>query len=328
MNRSNDIKVSVIVLTYNQEHTVGRTIESILSQKTEYPFEIIIGEDASPSDNTRAVCQGYAEKYPDVISLMPKAPNKGLLKNYADCLRECRGKYIAGCAGDDWWHNPDKIQLQIEFLEKNIEFGLVYTDYDVYNTSTNQITISFNRTNAIKRPSGSLYDILFRGNVIGAGTAMFRKYIFDQYVDLDSYIACGFMMEDYPMWLAMSRVSKFQYLDISTLSYTLASGSESNCGENIERFDNLCQNVMLIRRYFLNITSSGISSDRNDKFIISLYNSSLFSYCLVQNNRELAKKYGWKLFRTSPNVTNFIKVMICYIPFIFQKLSNRAFSKQ
>ena len=95
-------KISVIVTTYNQEDTIGRTLNSILAQKCHLPIEIIIGEDCS-TDNTRSVCKDYAQRYPQIIRLMPKAENKGIQNNYYDCLLECKGKYIADCAGDDFW---------------------------------------------------------------------------------------------------------------------------------------------------------------------------------------------------------------------------------
>ena len=78
-------KISVIVTTYNQEHTIGRTLDSIIKQRCHLPIEIVLGEDCS-TDNTRSVCEDYAERYPDVVRLMPKTPNKGLVDNYFDCL--------------------------------------------------------------------------------------------------------------------------------------------------------------------------------------------------------------------------------------------------
>ena len=92
--------ISVIVITYNQERTIGRTLDSILNQRCHLPLEIIIGEDAS-IDNTRKICETYAERFPKMVKLMEKAPNKGIVDNYFDCLLTCKGKFIADCAGDD-----------------------------------------------------------------------------------------------------------------------------------------------------------------------------------------------------------------------------------
>ena len=87
--------VSVIVLAYNQQDSIARTLDSILMQKCRLPIEIVVGDDAS-TDGTRAVCEDYARRYPDIVRLMPAAPNKGMVDNYFDCMLACRGKYIAG----------------------------------------------------------------------------------------------------------------------------------------------------------------------------------------------------------------------------------------
>ena len=79
--------ISVIVITYNEEKTIARTLDSILMQKCSLPIEIVIGEDNS-TDGTRAVCEDYARRFPSIIRLMDKAPNKGLVDNFfdANCL--------------------------------------------------------------------------------------------------------------------------------------------------------------------------------------------------------------------------------------------------
>ena len=86
--------ISVIVCTYNQQDTIGRTLDSILSQECHLPFEIIIGEDCS-TDNTLAICKQYGQKHPNVIRVIANPSNKGFVRNYFDCLRACKGKYIA-----------------------------------------------------------------------------------------------------------------------------------------------------------------------------------------------------------------------------------------
>ncbi len=83
--------ISVIILTYNQQHTVAQAIESVLAQNTpDYCVEIVIGDDGS-TDATRDICSGYAARYPERIRLMPEAPNKGVVRNYFDTLEACRG---------------------------------------------------------------------------------------------------------------------------------------------------------------------------------------------------------------------------------------------
>lgn len=131
------VTISVIVCTYNQETTISRAMNAILAQECEVPFEIIIGEDAS-TDNTRKLCEGFVNKYPDKVRLMPKAPNKGVVANYYDCVREAKGKYIMECAGDDEWC-PGRMQLCLNTIEENVEVVQVFTQVYYRKDDTGEI---------------------------------------------------------------------------------------------------------------------------------------------------------------------------------------------
>lgn len=117
--------ISIIVCTYNQEDTIGRCLDAILSQESPWSVEVIIGEDGS-RDNTRSICEGYERKYPSIVRLMPKAPNKGILQNYFDCVRAAKGKYIMECGGDDVWM-PGRIKMCLEIMEAHEDVGMVIT---------------------------------------------------------------------------------------------------------------------------------------------------------------------------------------------------------
>jgi glycosyltransferase involved in cell wall biosynthesis len=101
--------ISVLVLTYNQEKFISETINSILSQVCSFSYEIIIGNDCS-TDRTTLICEDYVNKFPEKIKLINREKNVGLTKNYVDCLKICRGTYIAQCAGDDYWIDKHKLQ--------------------------------------------------------------------------------------------------------------------------------------------------------------------------------------------------------------------------
>jgi glycosyltransferase involved in cell wall biosynthesis len=108
--------VSVVIPSYNRAETVGQTIDSILNQQCNFEFEIVIGDDCS-TDNAREVLQGYQKQYPTKIKLLFHDTNLGLGANWATCVQHCRGKYLANCDNDDYWHNPEKLQLQVDFLD-------------------------------------------------------------------------------------------------------------------------------------------------------------------------------------------------------------------
>ncbi|WP_373056918.1 glycosyltransferase [Zunongwangia sp. H14] len=118
--------VSIFMLTYNQENFIGHTIESILCQKTDFNFQLVIGEDCS-TDRTTEICEDYAEKYPQKIKLLKSKKNIGLIQNFIQTFKECKGKYVAICDGDDYWIDVLKLQKQVSFLESNPDFYITYT---------------------------------------------------------------------------------------------------------------------------------------------------------------------------------------------------------
>lgn len=245
LDKNNNIIISIIVITYNQQSTVNRTIESILNQDTDYSYEIVIGEDAS-TDSTREICEQYAREYPDIIRLLPKAPNKGVLRNYIDCVAACKGRYMAACAGDDWWHNPQKLQMQVDFLEANSDYGMVHTDFDTFYENRNKtIKASLART----PPDGDVFVQLLRVNTITAATCLFRRDLL-QYVDFDDFVKAGINIEDYPMWLEMSRHTKLHYINQSTITYSVLDNSISH-STDLNRQMKFIDQVYLIQQYFL-----------------------------------------------------------------------------
>lgn len=130
--------VSVIIPSYNRADSVSETIESILNQQCNFDFEIVIGDDCS-TDNAREILLQYQKQYPQNIVLLFHETNIGLGANWATCVKYCRGKYIANCDNDDFWHNPNKLQLQVDFLETHPDYGVVHSNYRTLNRKTGKI---------------------------------------------------------------------------------------------------------------------------------------------------------------------------------------------
>ena len=122
--------VSVCMITYNHEAYIAQAIDGILMQKTNFPIELIIGEDCS-TDNTRKIVVEYAEKYSEIIRPVLPEKNLGIMKNFIETMEAARGKYIALCEGDDYWTDPYKLQKQVDFLEANEEYSLCFHKVNV-----------------------------------------------------------------------------------------------------------------------------------------------------------------------------------------------------
>ena len=113
--------VSVSLLTYQQKDYVKQCLDGILSQQVDFPIEVIVGDDAS-KDGTQDILREYGEKYPHIFQMILREKNIGAPKNLYDVLEHCRGKYIAGLEGDDYWFDPHKLQTQVDFLEAHLEY--------------------------------------------------------------------------------------------------------------------------------------------------------------------------------------------------------------
>ena len=131
--------VSVVVVTYQHEKYIRECLDGILQQKTNFPFEIIIGEDQS-SDGTREICKEYADKYPETIKLFLRSRKTVIYidgkatgrYNFLENLKSSQGKYTAICEGDDYWSDPNKLQKQVDFLEANEEYAGCYHNSEVH----------------------------------------------------------------------------------------------------------------------------------------------------------------------------------------------------
>lgn len=107
--------VSVRLITYNHELWIAEAIESVVSQKTSFPFELIIAEDCS-TDATRAICLEYQKKYPHIIRVIYSDSNVGLRFNSIRADQQVRGQFVALLEGDDYWVDEHKLQKQYELM--------------------------------------------------------------------------------------------------------------------------------------------------------------------------------------------------------------------
>lgn len=126
----NEPLVSICCITYNHEKFIADAINGFLMQKTTFPFEIIIHDDAS-TDSTRDVILQYQSEYPDLIRTIFQTENQYSQGNHAFpfTFQAAKGKYLALCEGDDYWIDPYKLQKQVEFLENNPEYVACYHNY-------------------------------------------------------------------------------------------------------------------------------------------------------------------------------------------------------
>ena len=122
--------VTVWCLAYNQKDFIRDALDGFVMQKTTFPFEVIVHDDAS-TDGTTTIVQEYARQYPDIIKPVIETENqwqKGGLKYIINIMNDNyrNGKYIAFCEGDDYWTAPQKLQQQVDFLENHPEYSMCF----------------------------------------------------------------------------------------------------------------------------------------------------------------------------------------------------------
>jgi glycosyltransferase involved in cell wall biosynthesis len=193
------------MVTFNHEEFIAKAIDSILMQKTNFDYEIVIGEDCS-TDNTRDIIVNYYEMYPDKFRLLLNETNMGMHKNGAQAFQACNGKYVAMLEGDDYWTSPDKLQKQVDFLDNNSECAICFHNVtEVYKDSDRESHSVFNGNH---KSFYTLDDLLIK-NFIPTASTMFRNGLVPNIPDWFSLLPMG----DWPLHILNALHGKIGYIN-------------------------------------------------------------------------------------------------------------------
>jgi glycosyltransferase involved in cell wall biosynthesis len=132
--------VSVKMITYNHKKYISKAIEGVLMQRTDFRFELVIGDDCS-TDGTTELISNYREKYPDLVRHIERKENLGAKRNAQDLNSYLRGVYVALCEGDDYWTDQDKLQKQADFMRTHPEFAMCFHSAEVIREDNNETTL-------------------------------------------------------------------------------------------------------------------------------------------------------------------------------------------
>jgi glycosyltransferase involved in cell wall biosynthesis len=217
------MKVSVAMVTYRHERFIAQAIESVLAQRTDFDFELVIGEDCSP-DGTREVAQKYAEKYPEKIRLKYPEKNIGLTRNLSQTIGACRGEYVAWLEGDDYWVSPDKLQRQADYLDQNPDCAWCFTRAVVVDAEGKPIDAG--EAVRVVKPKYSLEDYLRRIFQPRACTVMFRHRLFERFPDWYFELPTG----DMPLHVMNAQHGCIGFIDQVTSAYRIHPGGVWSLG--------------------------------------------------------------------------------------------------
>lgn len=140
--------LSVRLISYNHEKFIRKALDSAIAQLTNFPIEIVIGDDFS-TDSTLSICLEYQQKFPNKIRVLNRKVGDeyyvnrqrvGMMWNLIDVIKNCRGKYIAILEGDDYWIDPYKLQKQVDYMEARPDCSMTFHDALVLDERTNTTT--------------------------------------------------------------------------------------------------------------------------------------------------------------------------------------------
>lgn len=139
--------VSVCLITYNHAKYIRQALDSVYAQETDFPIEVVIGDDCSTDGTTETVLE-YQRRYPEKTRVLLAKENLGQHTgngrlNFVRTLQACRGEYVALLEGDDYWTNPEKLQKQVEFLEEQPEYVMCFGNTTILRDATGETCPAF-----------------------------------------------------------------------------------------------------------------------------------------------------------------------------------------
>lgn len=318
------MKVSITIVTYNQEKTIAQTIESVLHQEGNFDYEIVIGEDCS-TDNTWSICKQYADLYPQKIRLLPNTHNLGILANFARTNLACKGEYITGCAGDDYWCDNHKIEKQLDFLENHPDYGVVTTEGYMLYVRTGVIKPGLSpRFTPIDGQIKSFYfSPTYSGGVfVPPLTQMYRATLLN-YIDFEEMIRRKFPVEDYPMQAIWSQYTKFGHLQDITCVYRVYKESATFISYDNPHYMDYIRGIMNIRRYLNELFPKDACFSEQEmqeyefykEFLLYLHQLDYKKAKFLIANRESKIECSAKLLQAK----RFTKTWVHFVSFHFYK---------
>lgn len=203
------------MITYNQERFISRAIESVLNQRVNFEYEIIVAEDCS-TDRTRELVLDYHDRRPDKITLLLRERNLGAIPNFMGAVAACQGEYVALLEGDDYWTCDTKLQRQVDFLDAHPDFAISCHRAQVLDR------LRTNGESTFPSDAAGAYtlDDLLKGNFIMTCTAVYRR---DSVGELPKWLN-EMKLGDWPLMALAAQSGKIHLMDDVMAVYRVHSG--------------------------------------------------------------------------------------------------------
>ena len=288
--------VSVIVTTYNHEPYLATALDAILAQRCNFGVEIILGEDCS-TDGTLRICQEYAEKYPEKITLIASAENVGWRANYRRCVEAARGKYIAFCDGDDYWCDSTRLAEQVALMEENQKIGLCYTLAE-RRDEKDALVGHF----PIREGHTTLDALLHDWCIENCTTLARRDLVLAYYTTEKPENRPEWLTEDLPMWLFVAAHSEVAYIDRATAVHRVFPDSVSHSTSLAKRLA-FCDSSSNIKLWF----DECYNDSRQRRHLLrERMNTALWVYSHIGSMSEFLKRWWNEVKEDKLQVCNIV----------------------
>ena len=236
--------VSIVCTAYNHEPYIRDCLEGFVMQQTNFPFEVLINDDAS-TDHTADIIREYEAKYPDIIKPIYQTENqysKGVRINITYCYPRAQGKYIALCEGDDFWCDPHKLQIQFDFMESHPDYSMCGTGiYVLDHIDHTYRPIAFPKIDFDGKSTELSLKILSCEHPFRTPTIFFRKQVFIEAredIERDTKDA---PMGDLQIFFHMSLRGKIKFITKRMAAYRKNTSSVSH-------YNNVGQYNMFVKK--------------------------------------------------------------------------------
>jgi glycosyltransferase involved in cell wall biosynthesis len=289
--------ITVCLITYNHAKYIAQAIDSVLMQETEYAWELVIADDFS-TDGTREILKEYQLNFPDKIKLILQEKNVGANKNWIDLLSYPDSKYTAYFEGDDYWIDKHKLQLQVDFLETNPDYGLCHTNYNRLLEHNQKMEKVF-----VRRPKTDyLFEhLITKVNLIGTLTVCYKTELFIRYNKEVDPINKTWKAGDLPFWIFISKSCKIKYFENVTAIYRVLneSASRSFDANKLVGFE---KSILEIKKYFAQLYNKNLLPEIESEYeykILKIMKENEFS------NMEYFLNYRKFIFKNK----NFLRII-------------------
>lgn len=289
--------LSIHLITYNNEQHIEETIQSILKQKVDFDYEIVVGDDCS-TDNTLQIINKHRGKHPELFKIKKNKTQLGILKNFKATLDRCQGEFVFDIAGDDMLKTNDALQSMVDVLKSDSNLGFVDSGYDkLYEESTKKI--AFCNKNLIGS-SKELYKRKLQLGLVAPVGICFRKTYLHQFVDFDTYLNQNITIEDYPILIDLAMNTDFVLINKSLHIYRVHNDSYSH-KKTFENHLFLKKQMKKLFEYF----SEKYSFDSS---VINTFNTNYYKELLFLSGYFEKKEFGKDVFNKlkSKNIKDYI----------------------